>query len=183
MQGPGIPQSGSGARGKREWSTILHSLSHFQEIPGRVGRDKSNFGMGVGGVLGPWEAEFLMKGEQDSLSFPLYSSVSTVRPRRQKKGKEPLLGRGGSTGRARSGAPYSHPCPSTRLVVGGAGRPGCSERKIPSAPGLEPLLPNRGLPGGGVGAALRWGRQAGAREHATPPRIPVTAEIAEIGCN
>lgn len=33
-----------------------------------VGRGKSDFGMGVGGVLGLWEAEFLMKGEQDSLS-------------------------------------------------------------------------------------------------------------------
>lgn len=40
------------------------------------------------------------------------------------------------------------------------------------------------LPGGGVGAALGWGdRRARARGHATPQRIPVTAEIAEIGCN
>lgn len=52
--------------------------------------------------------------------------------------------------------------------------------------GPEPLPPKpesaRGLPGGGVGASLCRGRQAGARGHATPRRISVTAEIAEIGC-
>ena len=47
---------------------ILYPLPCFQEISCMVGRGKSDFGMGVGGVLGLWEAEFLMKGEQDSLS-------------------------------------------------------------------------------------------------------------------
>lgn len=69
-----------------------------------------------------------------------------------------LLGRGGGTGELG----VSHVLSSAPLtsLVGGRGRLGldAGERKMPSVPLPEPLLPNQGpaggLPGGGVRAAL-----------------------------
>lgn len=87
--------------------------------------------------------------------------------------------------------PIPTPIPPTFLGGGGAvSGCGCFGKKdilcrhpLPPQPVLPNRSPARGLPGGGVWAAFCWGLQAGARGHATPSRIPVTAEIAEIGCN
>ena len=74
--------------------------------------------------MGPWEAKFLTKGEEDS---PPHSLLSfSVRPEEAKEeGKRATTwGRGGGTGRGGSGAPSrspprSHPSPQASLVGGG----------------------------------------------------------------
>lgn len=64
---------------------------------------------------------------------------------------------------------------------------GVGQRKMRSARAQSLSFQTRvgtgGLPRGGVGAALSGADRRERACNATPQRIPVTAEIAEIGCN
>lgn len=88
-------------------------------------------------------------------------------------------------------APIPTPIPPTFLGGGGAvSGCGCLVKKdtlrrhprptsLSSQTGVRPA----GFPEEVSGPRSAGGLQAGARGQATPSRIPVTAEIAEIGCN